>query len=285
MVVALNFLHSNGYSHNNLSIDAIFVSRRDNYSWKIGCLEFLTKPGAESVDILSRLKKYKQKYSETNCLPPEDLLESTIKKIDTVADGHRRDSYAYGLLASEMLASDSADQDIPVNFLNCKASDIKVRLKFDQLLADKIFANCDYLKIKKSLIAFASLSETDKSQFIDDLVPTLRAIDEQLLAAAILPLIMTSRVFMLHPLVRDKIAPYIFVADKTGHSKVDHCLITIELFQRHVVPVIIKLYLVKNLQLRLILLEYLPFYVHLINKDELTVKMLPAIQLGLKGSL
>lgn len=196
LLIALKFLNSNDFSHNSLSIDAIFVSRKDNFCWKIGSLEFLTKLGHETDEQLKRLMQYKEKYQETNTLPPEDLIENHMKRITERNELCRRDVYSFGLISCEMLAN----EEVPQVFINCKAETISQRPSYQQLVTDAIFTNCDYLKIKQSIINFASISEGEKGVFLENLVETLREIDPSLLASAILPLIITSRIFMLHPL-------------------------------------------------------------------------------------
>lgn len=77
--------------------------------------------------------------------------------------------------------------------------------------------------------------------------------------------------------------PFLFVCEANVHEKVHDPLISVQLFKAHLVPVIIKLYLVKNLQLRLILLEFLPYYCKFVGRDQLAHQLVPAIKIGLRG--
>ncbi|KAI1285423.1 Protein-associating with the carboxyl-terminal domain of ezrin [Halotydeus destructor] len=277
---ALHFLHVTcNLSHNNVCADSIFVSRQANNSWKLGCLEFATKPSSDTASSCERLLKYKQRYASTNTLPPEDLSGQVLQL--TQSDLHRRDSYAFGLLASELL---STTIPLPASVLNCRNEEYAKRSKIADVLADDFFEKCEYLKTKESLVAFASLSEADKSVFLDDLIPNLRKLPEELLATSVIPMLMTSRIIMLHPEAKAKIHPYILVPDKVQDGSVQAPLVSVASFESHIVPVILKLFCVKNAPLRLVLLEYLSDYAHLISEDVVLSTLLPQITLGLKDT-
>lgn len=274
---ALKFLHETCMlSHNYLTIDSIFVSLA-NYSWKLGCLQLSTFFGDESSDKLIKLYNC-YKLLSNDYIPSEDAETDSIKPITKTIEIHRRDSYALGLLFSQLLENSSAVLSTKIQNLTNKS--IHMRPRVAEILEDELFTTCDYLKVVNGLADFASLKESEKETFLRLLIDCLKRVPSQLIASKLIPLILTNRFVIFHPLAHECILPYLFIS--SPNQTVPEPLINPELFESYVLPVIYKLFCVRNIQMRLILLDYLHHYIDYIPLESLQTLLLPQILLGKK---
>ncbi|RWS08754.1 protein-associating with the carboxyl-terminal domain of ezrin-like isoform X1 [Dinothrombium tinctorium] len=270
---ALSFIHDKcKLSHNCLSLDAIFVSS-STHTWKLGALQFATQVGEETSDSLKELRNFKRNNNIP--LPPEDA--NGIKPITKDANIHSRDAFSLGAIIEQLLNS---DQQISDDMRNLSNKNPDQRVKISSLLEDEIFTNCNFLKIISFLEKFASFTEDDKAKFLETIVDRLRLIAPDLLAAKLIPRLLTSRVLMLHSKADRLLLPYLFTPVAT--ETVEQPLLDERLFTIHIIPIICKLYCVHKVQVRMILLRYLPSYAAYLPKDSLKEVLLPQILLGLK---
>lgn len=255
------------------------MSRKSVGSWKIGCPQLMSTPDEETFDFVKKLVDYKIKAHTNNFLPPEDATAEVCQPIPSVTEIHRRDSFALGCLIDHLLVKKKkiSSQDVLAVVSKLKSLEKDSRPQMKELLSDILFTSCRYLKFKQSLTAFGSYSEDQKKDFIMTIVDVMRDIPQDLLSSRVLPMILTSRLIMLHPESKRHLHPFILVPIPQ-----DGPLVSLESFETFVIPVIVKLFAVKKINLRLILLEYLPFYVKHIPLSIMQTDVLPQVQLGLR---
>jgi hypothetical protein len=259
---------------------SIFVSRKSVGSWKIGCPQLMSTPDEETFDFVKKMVEYKVKAHTNHFIPPEDATPDVCQPIPSVTEIQRRDSFALGCLIDHLLIKRKKASSIPeVNNIvsRLKSLQKESRPQIREILDDNLFSSCHYLKFKQSLTAFGSYSEVEKKTFITSIVDVVKDIPEDLLSSRVLPMILTSRLIMLHPESKKHLHPFILVPNPEAGS-----LISVESFEAFVIPVIVKLFAVKKINLRLILLEYLPFYVNHIPVTTMQKDVLPQVQLGLR---
>ncbi|RWS28811.1 protein-associating with the carboxyl-terminal domain of ezrin-like isoform X1 [Leptotrombidium deliense] len=271
---ALSFVHEKcKLSHNTLSLDAIFVSTT-SHTWKLGCFQFATQVGEESSDILKGLRNYKKDNSIS--IPPEET--NSMKPITNEQYLNIRDVYSLGFIIQQLIGE--KDIKLSENLRNLSHQLPEQRPKVSLILNDELFEKCNFLKVISFLAKFASFTECDKEKFLETLVDRLRLIPSVLLASKLIPLLLTSRVLLLHSKADQLLLPHLLTPIQT--DIVQKPLVNESLFEAHIIPIICKLYCVHKIQVRLILLRYLPYYASYIPVESLKEHVLPQTLLGLK---
>lgn len=278
---ALDFLHQRcKLSHNNVSTKSLFFSRKSLSSWKLGCTQLMSSPDEETFDFVKRVVVYKQLNSTHSYLPQEDLTPEICEPIPSFSEIHRRDSFAMGCLIEQLLP------ELNKSELVSKLKSVKKNARpavGSIFMNESIFADCEFLNFKESLLAFSSYSEEEKKNFVTiKVIDLMRTIQPELVASKVIPMLLTSRIIMLHTESRKLLHPHLFIPEPVRHESISRHLIPRSLFEIHVLPVITKLFMVRKIQLRLILLQYLNFYVRLVADDVLHSILIPNILLGLE---
>lgn len=241
---ALAFLHDRcRLSHSQLTIESIFVST-SNHSWKLGLLQ-----NAQAI--------------------------ADVHKV------HMNDMHSLAILIRTLLG-DRSSCTLPafLSKLELNSKDESQLPKAIELLKDPLFANCDYLQIVNFIEHFASFEEDKIEQFFDNIIARLRSLPPEVLSQKLIPLLLTSRFVMLHPTADAKLLPYLFACSPC--AQVEEPLLNVEQFKNYVVPLICKLFFVKKVQIRLILLQYLPTFARFIEPSVISTQLLPQIWLGEK---
>lgn len=277
---ALDFLHQRcRLSHNNVSPKSLFLSRK-SLCWKLGCTQLMSSADEETFDFVKRMIVYKQLNSTHNFLPPEDLTPEICQPIPSVKEIHRRDSFAAGSLIQTLLPHLKDSQ--MVKQLTSGQKDLRPELG-PLLTTEPLFTECAFLSLKESLVSFGSFSEEEKKNFVTvQVIEMMRYISPKLLASTVIPMMLTNRLLMLHPESRNVLHPHLFVPSDKPCAPISEPLISRPLFERYVIPIIIKLFSVRKIKLRLILLQYLPFYAALIQRSVMCNTVTPLISLGLE---
>lgn len=277
---AIKFLHETcDYSHNHISLEWIFSSSKSYGTWKLGGLHLLSKKSDETADFARRLIAYKKANlpSSMSLLASCDSSVSSIEPLSKQPFVHKRDSYAIGKLMSKLFKK-SSSVDPFASFFVGKDSLPKI----GDILKSDLFSKCSYLQLKKSLASFATLSENEKQQLILSLPVMLQNISEFLLSSRVIPMLLASRLIMLHPTAKKALHAHLLVPEGKSHPAVEKWLISCVNFEIYVIPVILKMFMVKRISLRLILLNYLEYYGHLIPDNSIDKIILPQVKIGMK---
>jgi serine/threonine protein kinase len=240
---ALSFLHERcSLSHKHLTLDSIFVSM-SNHSWKLGMLQ--------SVE------------------PNKDRNQAHIVDMPSLATLIRQ------------LLGDRSTCQLPTFLSQLETqSNVACTPKAADLLQDPLFRHCDYLQIVHFIEHFASFDEPTVEEFFDTIVARLRSLPPEVLSQKLIPLLLTSRFVMLHPTADIKLLPYLFSCTPT--QVVEEPLLNVKQFKSYIVPLICKLFCVRKVQIRLILLRYLSLYARHIDPSTITGQLLPQIWLAEK---
>lgn len=291
IVTALSFLHSTcRLSMNNLNLDSIFVSRSESSScWKIGSLLCLSSVNTENNEFSKNLLSYHNFLGTTDTLPIEDLISNRIEFLQS-NNIHRRDVFALGTIMNQLLPDLSGSQLLKT----LKSEVVSSRPQMNALLSDQLFVGSDFVQIKSFLTSFVSYSESQKKQFFSDLVERLRHLSDNSVINLV-ALILNSRLIMSNSEVHNKLLPFVLIPANdsneemlctltSGQSISLKPLLKQKVFRNRIIPLICKLYCVRDLRIRLLLLQYLPNYAPLISKSCLRQLILPQILLAMKDS-
>ncbi|XP_046844507.1 protein-associating with the carboxyl-terminal domain of ezrin-like [Xenia sp. Carnegie-2017] len=263
VIMTIVFLHKKcGLSHNNLSLSSIFVGQYDS-CWKIA--------GFENMSTFAEITK-------------EKLMNESL--------AHARDVLQLGELICDIfeLVEFSVDeisinqflQRIQTDFVESSVED---RPEAQVLLNDEIF-QMEYCQILLFLKSITIKTKEEKSSFFQTLHVRLHEVPPHVVAKRLLHLLL-SRFVLLDPTAVEIFLPHLLTPQSSVDQNV-HCnvqpILPEDLFKECCIPIVIKLFQVKDRHVRLILLKYIANYASMFEKDVLKLEILPQLRLGLIDS-
>eukprot|EP00095_Tigriopus_kingsejongensis_P002410 maker-scaffold934_size79169-snap-gene-0.32 protein:Tk02410 transcript:maker-scaffold934_size79169-snap-gene-0.32-mRNA-1 annotation:"protein-associating with the carboxyl-terminal domain of ezrin" len=284
VLTALEFLHERAkVLHNNLNLNAIFVT--PNGRWKVGGMEFAKRFHDMNASFLETTRAHRHPGS----IPPE---ESTPNSLKTSAP---RDVYGMGKLAQEVLGKCSLANG-GKDFLDFSefilkdllASDPDQRPTLKATLSHPIFQQ-DFLHVIEFLRHLPLKTHAQKSVFFTDLLPRLFKLpDVTIIGQQMCPL-MLSRVVLLDPSAVEHVIPSILSPFEADDDRPEfdpeadlNPLLPLGPFKEHVVPLIQKIFHVRDYSVRRVLLDNFDSFCHVIPIAILEGDILPQLLLGMK---
>lgn len=262
--------------HLNVCTSAIHVTP-DN-SWRLNGFEHLWP----KKEVTKTFLDISQSYRYQNALDKGESKRETTFGIE---------QYAYGVLCEEILASHSSGSKLPnaVEFRSyCKEhlrnAKAEMRPALSAILLHPYF-NQDFVLVHSFLSELPLKSVLEKQSFFGGLIDRLRAFDEAIVASELVDLIL-SRMVVLDETAKLYVIPFVLRPRSEVDSLTDPApLFSAETFRKHISPKILQLFLVREVSVRLILLEYFPEYMHYFESQSVLVgRVLPQLLLGIKDT-
>ncbi|XP_070531625.1 protein-associating with the carboxyl-terminal domain of ezrin-like [Ptychodera flava] len=286
VIEALSFLHERGgVSHNNICMSSIYVSQ--DGGWRLGGMEHLCKFHEATVQFLEQMCPLR----DPKFVPPE---EKEKKVSSTSPDfGHARDAYAFGILAQQLLEYLTELGDMTTDFsaaiedgfLNPEPT---LRPKLNTLLTDRLFKNY-FLEIIKFLNNITIKEEAEKITFFKGLVSKILTLPTDLIASRLVPKLLT-RFVMAEASAAEYVYPHLFTPNTEPSEDVVfkdnevNPILPVKAYKESVIPILQKIFLVRETHVRLTLLKYFPLYVNLVDPDVLRKTIMPQLLLGLRDT-
>ncbi|XP_060580541.1 protein-associating with the carboxyl-terminal domain of ezrin-like isoform X2 [Ruditapes philippinarum] len=278
---ALQFLHEKvGASHNNLHLGAIYVTV--DGSWRLGALQHLCKFSEATPAFLEGNKAYRDECTVT----PEEK-EGKVCTESTV--GHARDVYTFAVMTESLLEGMHDLGDLTKSFEQriqeeCLHKNPKHRPSVSSLLTDRIF-NTTFLEISLFLKNITLKSEAERKSFFKNLLQMLHSLPKELVARRLVPGLLSRFVFMDQTAVK-YVLPSLLTPQRGGNTQhgAIQPLLSDDLFKQYVVPKLVKILAVHDCHIHILLLQYFPKFVHLIDMEDLEFEVFPQILLGLRDS-
>ncbi|XP_078542723.1 protein-associating with the carboxyl-terminal domain of ezrin [Lissotriton helveticus] len=261
---ALVFLHETGNSaHNNVCLSSIFVS--EDGHWKLGGME-----------MVSKLNEAAPEFAEFGIL--------------TEAHGHARDAYSFGKMVEGLLShvTHKATTDLVSRFRCTLKStllnpDPACRPPLSNLLSNEFFRN-DFLEVIYFLKDLTVKTEDEKNVFFKFLLDRVSGLPEELIISRLVPLLLNQLVFA-EPVAIKSFLPYLLRPKKESSGKRhSNCLLSPDIYQARVIPLLLKLFKVHEEHVRMVLLTHIDAYGSLFAKEELKNEILPQVLLGLRDN-
>lgn len=267
--------------HLNVCTASIYVIGT-NGAWRLGGFEHLWPRAEINQNLLERSQAYRYKTA----IDKDETKRDTLTGIE---------SFAFGVLCEEILSSRKESLSVPFveEFRkycveNLRNANVNNRPTLPAILLHSYF-NQDFIVIHLFLTELPLKTLKQKQLFFETLVDRLRAFDEIDVATELIDLIL-SRMVLLDETAKTSVIPYILqpqnidTETETALSATAP-IFTPQTFRKYVAKKIQQLFLVHDIQIRLVLLEYFPNYMNYFpNKEVLSDQILPQLLLGIKDT-
>ncbi|PIO76446.1 hypothetical protein TELCIR_01486 [Teladorsagia circumcincta] len=267
---ALLFLHTKAFlSHNNLNPASIFVA--SSGEWKLGGFEF-SSPLHVSQQFLH--SKFSASIRPKEYLPPKQT-DSGLPNDSPFSN----DAFSFGKLIDYALDScEGKGKEESVQCLRGIAAQLTCgdpaqRIQLSALLGHPAISNslieiiefCStiHLKTDEEKTAFFSPSNTSIEGALRDVVPHLRSIPADVVARRLSRLLL-SRYVLLEARSQTELYPALLVTAEDENG-----ILPRDLFQRHMIPEILRLFKVRESAVRTVLLSHFHGYARHIGRERL----------------
>lgn len=260
--------------HLNLCMSSIYVN--SNGSWRLGGFEHLWPKKEVNQTLLER----SQPYRYINALDKDETKRDSVVGIEI---------FAFGVLCEEILSNRKKSSTIPnvTEFRKfcveqLRNADAKNRPSLSTILQHSYF-NQDFILVHSFLSELPLKNQTEKQSFFTSLIDRLHEFDETVVGTELIDLIL-SRIVLLDETAKLCVLPFI-LQPRSDCDSSSAPIFSPETFTKYVSPKIRQLFLVRDIQIRLVLLEYFATYMEYFeSKEVLTNQILPQLLLGIKDT-
>lgn len=264
--------------HINVCMSSIYVA--ETGSWRLAGFEHLWPKKELTTAFLERSQPYRYK----------NAIDKDETKRDTV---HGIEQFGFGVLCEEILSKRSGSNSATIaniaefrkfcveHLRNAKA---EMRPALSAILLHSYFSQ-DFVQIHSFLTELPLKSPHEKQTFFTGLVDRLRTFDEIIVATELIDMIL-SRIVVLDETAKHCVIPFILKPRTPDDSlTAPSPLFSVETFTNYVAPKIQQLFLVRDIPIRLTLLEYFADFMHHFASNEiLSENILPQLLLGIKDT-
>ena len=167
--------------------------------------------------------------------------------------------------------------------IHLKHANLSMRPSLSAIQLHEYF-NHDFIKIHGFLSELALKSQNSKQDFFKNLNDRLRQFDENIVGSQLSELLL-SRLVLLEPSAAIYLMPFLLKPQNdSDDDDISDGLFSMNCFTKYVIPKLMQVFCVLDVQIRLILLEYFPLYVNVFTRDELIEQILPQLLLGIKDT-
>ena len=275
IATAINFLHTSLKAcHIGLSIGELFIDTF-NGCWMLGGFGLTRKLMSVVINELLSLEKFS--------LLKVELNENEIELTDAVSI----DLWLYKQFINDVIETTKFHSSLEelLDWLETNWFE----LSFDGILAHDVLNNITTDTVE-ALTNISLLDQQAKLLFIDSLPSRLPKLDECVLAFRIAPLIFSSLLYT-EAFVKNNVIPYLLIPKSKKFVKelskyqifVQNALVSESTFKQFIVPLLMRLFVKQELNLRLMLLEFFKYYIYLFTYQQQT-QIHSEILLGLRDS-
>ena len=155
----------------------------------------------------------------------------------------------------------------------------ETQVDFKTILNHSFFSSNVFVEIENFLSQLTIKNQEEKSVFFARLTSQLQEnVPEEITAKQLTPLLLQRMVLLDQNAKHCFLQSFLSVA--TNPADESNSILSPELFKEYVIPIITNIFHVRDMQIRLVLLKFLPNYVQMFSIDQLEDVILPLILLG-----
>jgi len=285
VINALKFLHEVGnVAHNNVCQSAVHVAASDG-RWRLGGMEFIKKIDLLNYQFLESTRPLRHESG----LAPEEYSHG-------VTDHRARDVFSLGVLIEEVLSlskhqlQPEAIQLLSFARSNMQADEPSTRPSLSNLLDHDYFRAQSYLIIVEFLSQMALKSQAEKDDFFISLTPRLKLLPEKVIASQLTSMLL-SRLVLLEDSANSELIPSLLTPGPASESpgpydpnKKVNPILSEELHREFVIPQLTKIFGVRDMQIRMVLLRHFSVYYKAFSTTDLEFQILPLLLLGIRDT-
>uniref|UniRef100_A0A1A9WET1 Phosphatase 2A Regulatory Subunit A helical domain-containing protein n=1 Tax=Glossina brevipalpis TaxID=37001 RepID=A0A1A9WET1_9MUSC len=272
ILCSLVFLIEKAFArHINICIQSIYVT--DSGRWRLAGFEYVWKCKEVTKTLLDLASSYRYK----NAIDNGESCEQHFEAIE---------QYSFATLCEEILnrCAENKKSNIPIPYVqefreycctHLKHKNPQLRPKLSAVLLHPYF-NHEFVLIHAFLFELPLKSNHEKQDFFTSLIDRLRYFDEELVGIQFAGDLL-SRMVLLDPTAQLCVTPYV-LRTKNEYSS---ALFSASTYNKYLMVHIMKMFRLRDAQIRLILLEYFMEFVRLLTKDEIEENILPHLAAGM----
>ncbi|XP_037731370.1 LOW QUALITY PROTEIN: protein-associating with the carboxyl-terminal domain of ezrin [Drosophila subpulchrella] len=253
--------------HLNINTHSIYVT--DRGSWRLAGFEYVWR--ATEVD--------------------KPLIDLAHSLIDANISEENCEQFAFAMLCEKVLersGTNSGDGNSTPHAhefreycgAHLKHQNTKLRPTFSAVLLHPYF-NHEFVLIHSFLFELPLKSVQERHAFFGSLIKRLQYFDEEVVASQ-LACDLLSRMVLLDPAAQEFVTPHILRTKSTVNTTVS--LFSPRTYVQYLMPHILKMFRLRDAQIRLILLDYFMDFVCLLGIEQLQSEILPHLQMGMSDT-
>ncbi|EDV98994.1 protein-associating with the carboxyl-terminal domain of ezrin [Drosophila grimshawi] len=255
--------------HLNICTQSVYVT--DKGSWRLAGFEYVWKAKELNKQLIELAHSFRQPLAM-------DAADTTQLALE---------QFAFAALCEQILDKCGGSAGIPhvLEFrdycsTHLKHQNIELRPKLSAVLLHPYF-NHEFILIHSFLFELPLKSVPERQQFFSSLIERLRGFDEQVVASQLASDLL-SRMVLLDPTAQHCVTPFV-LRTKTENGCTAP-LFSPQTYVQHLLPHVLKMFRLRDAQIRLILLDYFMEYVRLLSDEQLLNDILPHLQLGMSDT-
>jgi len=253
--------------HLNINIHSIYVT--DRGSWRLAGFEYVWRATEVDKQLIDLAHSFiNASISEENC-----------------------EQFAFGMLCEKVLERSGTNSDDSNSTphahefreycgAHLKHQNTKLRPPFSVVLLHPYF-NHEFVLIHSFLFELPLKSGQERHAFFGSLIERLQYFDEEIVASQ-LACDLLSRMVLLDPAAQEFVTPHILRTKSSVNTTVS--LFSPHTYVQYLMPHILKMFRLRDAQIRLILLDYFMDFVCLLGIEQLQSEVLPQLQLGMSDT-
>ncbi|XP_026835498.1 protein-associating with the carboxyl-terminal domain of ezrin-like [Drosophila erecta] len=221
----------------------------------------------------------------------KELLDLAHSYIDLSIHGENFEQFFFAILCEKVLGRRGKDSCITDSTphvqefreycnTHLKHQNTKLRPRLSAILLHPYF-NHEFVLIHSFLFELPLKSVQERHKFFRSLIDRLRYFDEEVVASQLASDLL-SRMVLLDPAAQEFVTPYILRTKVTDKSLAS--LFSPQIYVQYLIPHILKMFRLRDAQIRLILLDYFIDYIRLLSDEQLEREILPHLQLGMNDT-
>lgn len=259
--------------HLNICLQSVYVT--DKGSWRLAGFEFVWK----SKELNKQLLELAHTFRQSASMDPNNAEQAVEQFAFATLCQHILDKCRGGGVGGSAASTPHVQEFREYCNTHLKHQKTELRPRLSAVLLHPYF-NHEFVLIHSFLFELPLKSVQERQQFFSSLIERLRCFDEQVVASQLASDLL-SRMVLLDPTAQHCVTPFVL---RTKTEKGTTALFSPQTYVEYLLPHVLKMFRLRDAQIRLILLDYFMEYVRLLSDEQLLSEILPHLQLGMSDT-